>query len=229
MIKSGSGAFQLVVYTSAVGRQLRSDAREFHALGAGLAAIHRGLNDYVPVHPVSSLGRTQLLERPLELIMARVSTAPLRGSLERAVERLRPVLDGLSTLGPGYGVCHGDAHHGNTHIDDSGAITFFDFEDIVYGWRAYDWATAIWGTFGRGGNAELWDALVRGYNTVRPLDEDEGESIKFLIAARHIWWMGLHAATWGQWRRAWLDATFFDRSVELLGHICRDACGLSDV
>ncbi|MCB9434698.1 MAG: phosphotransferase [Ardenticatenaceae bacterium] len=42
-----------------------------------------------------------------------------------------------------FGLIHQDAHGGNFHVDDSGTITLFDFDDCAYMWYANDVAMVL--------------------------------------------------------------------------------------
>jgi len=95
---------------------------------------------------------------------------------------------------------------------------------VALGRRAYDLATLIWGTFGRGGKAEMWDAMVRGYASRRRLGEQEAGTVPLFVCLRQLWWMAFHARHWGRWRRPWLGSRFFVDASELLEFVANQSC-----
>jgi Ser/Thr protein kinase RdoA (MazF antagonist) len=65
-----------------------------------------------------------------------------------------------------YGLIHGDAHAGNFFLDD-GKLTFFDFDDAIYTWFAYDIATILFGA-------------VLGEHVEASRQAQEAEALRFL-------------------------------------------------
>jgi amicoumacin kinase len=58
-------------------------------------------------------------------------------------QELKRLLDGLPKNRDSYGLVHQDAHAGNLYVDDSGKITFFDFDDCAYSWYVNDIAIVL--------------------------------------------------------------------------------------
>lgn len=56
---------------------------------------------------------------------------------------LQSTLKTLEVDRDGYGLIHQDAHQGNFFVDESGKITFFDFDDCVYSWFVNDIALVL--------------------------------------------------------------------------------------
>ena len=127
------------------------------------------------------------------------------------------------------GVTHGDMHHLNAIKVGNGNIFLIDFEDIGWQWRVYDLATAIWGTFSRGGSAMVWNELINGYSYEHKLSQTEAMLIRYLIFARHLWWLGLYARNWEQWPSMYTKMQFFESGLDLLDMIAKDVCGLTEV
>ncbi len=66
---------------------------------------------------------------------------------QEIAERGAQLLGGFENLPvtkANYGLIHGDAHPGNFFIDDK-SLAFFDFDDAIYMWFAYDVATILFG------------------------------------------------------------------------------------
>lgn len=92
---------------------------------------------------------------------------------EPVAEKFRALVDSLRRLPTGpeeYGMVHQDAHGGNFFVAD-GKITLFDFDDVLYGWYAYDVAMAFFyilphdcvGAENLGFARSAFDQLLEGY------------------------------------------------------------------
>lgn len=227
-----SGRRQLVVYGLLQGHQPRMTPGAGERMGRLLAEFHAGADEVALAGSPPALDRPALLEEPLAWVRARL--APTQDDVDApspAVATLESVVIHLGRLwpeaaaGPGAcGIVHGDAHHLN-FLEHDERVALFDFELLATGWRVYDLATLIWGTFGRGGDAALWEAIVRGYSSQRRLDQDETRLMPVFVAVRQLWWLGFHARHWGRWRRPWLGPGFFEQGVGLLEFIAAETCG----
>lgn len=102
----------------------------------------------------------------------------------KIIEIGNDLLKGLESLPVNeniYGLIHGDAHAGNFFLDN-GRLTFFDFDDAIYMWFAYDIATILVGSV-LGAHVEetrqaqeaeakrFLPAFLEGYATMFPVDE----------------------------------------------------------
>ncbi len=115
--------------------------------------------------------------------------------------RLRACLSAcLTALGsipakkPFFGLCHGDTHTGNWLLWN-GAVRFLDFDHCGHMWRIHDLAVALWDAFSFSPGADvsaLSSALIGGYQTIRPLENDEKAALLPACALRHLWWAALH-------------------------------------
>ncbi len=124
------------------------------------------------------------------------------------------------------GITHGDMHHMNAIKASNGNMILIDLEDMGWQWRVYDLATAIWGTFGRGGGALIWNELITGYSSQHKLSKTEEMLIRYLIFARHLWWLGLYARNWELWPLGYTLRQFFEPGLELLEIIAKEVCVL---
>lgn len=95
-----------------------------------------------------------------------------------AAEKLRQITAYLMTLprdATSYGLIHQDAHPANFLVDDTGAITLFDFDDCVYSWYVYDIAMVVFYMMPFGQDPlpviqEFMPAFWRGYQRENTLD-----------------------------------------------------------
>ncbi|MGH2409330.1 MAG: phosphotransferase, partial [Chloroflexota bacterium] len=77
----------------------------------------------------------------------------LAGSLRERVRKLpASALD--------WGICHGDLHLANAHVDEEGTMTVFDFDLCGYGWRAMDLAVQRTVMRLHKRDESLWDAYL---------------------------------------------------------------------
>ena len=120
----------------------------------------------------------------------------------------RPVLDRLDSAlwlrlgayGTGadrYGLIHADMRLGNLLVDGS-KVTLIDFDDCGFCWFAYDFAAAI--SFHETNPAipALRSAWIEGYQSVRPLSQEDIGAIDSMIMLRRmalLAWIGSHADT----------------------------------
>jgi len=224
------GERHLALYRFLTGHQPRLTLETGLALGRLLAEFHVAAEIVGPPGTLPHLDRRALIEEPVASVKERLTSptgAETSMTLDSVVGFLARLWPEASSEPGAYGLVHGDSHHLN-FLEDDGRLALFDFELLARGWRAYDLATLIWGTFGRGGDAALWDAMVRGYSSVRRLGESEARTVPVFVALRQLWWLGFHARHWGRWRRPWLNPGFFDGGVELLQFIAAQACGYNE-
>jgi Ser/Thr protein kinase RdoA (MazF antagonist) len=128
----------------------------------------------------------------------------------------------LPRRAPEYGSCHGDHHGGNLHVDEGGALTLFDFDCYGYGWRAYDiavfrWSSGPWeaktSPAEKTKRTRRWNALVRGYEKVRPLSKAEMQAIDYFVVLRQIWLLGVHTQGAHAWGSGWIHDGYFDDNI----------------
>ncbi len=102
-------------------------------------------------HPVLTSGQRRLL----------IAT---RDALHAALERLgrHPAT---------FSMIHGDLHLRNLLIGPDG-LTVIDFDDAGFGWHQYDIAVALYYTARLREPATVESAFLRGYRSLRPLDEE---------------------------------------------------------
>lgn len=90
-------------------------------------------------------------------------------SQAKIIELAEQLLAGLEALPVNddiYGLIHGDAHAGNFFLHE-GKLTFFDFDDAIYMWFAYDIATILF-------------SAVLGEHVEASRQAQEAEALRFL-------------------------------------------------
>ena len=136
------GQFLATAFEKAPGGPLKAEdwTPELYVhYGQQIGAMHRLAQGY---QPTDSAWRRPDWDAVSDLDVA----AWLPESEARVLARyneLKAYLDRLPRAREHYGIIHQDAHRSNLFVDEQGQITFFDFDDCVYGWFAYDVAIVL--------------------------------------------------------------------------------------
>jgi 4-aminobutyrate aminotransferase-like enzyme len=182
-------------------------------LGRALRGFFHPAADYEILWDVTHLPKL----RPL---LTHLSDAPRKSQAERVLDRFQalvaPVLPGLRAQ-----VIHGDMSLDNVLLGDDLRVSgIVDFGDMTHAPLVCDLAVAIADVLhGRDDAIEAADALIRGYVSVTPLEDEEAGVLADLVAARlateitiTAWRQGLYpdnaayAASGEPGARAFLDA-----------------------
>jgi len=86
--------------------------------------------------------------------------------------------------------CHGDLHGGNAH-KKLNKIIFFDFDFSGYGLVSYDISVFRWGCI-IGKREWQWKYFIKGYKTIKKLDDKDLSSSLIFVAIRDLWIMHLY-------------------------------------
>jgi len=183
-----------------------------------LANIHQASNRFITDHPRHHFDLTFLLDDAIERIRPLLPSQAddASGVIETAADLVRTQIARMTRTEETYGIITGDFHGFNNHFTDANELTLFDFELCGYGWRAYDLATFLWNARSNTMPSELWEAVVQGYQSVRPLTEAERAAIPALIYARHIWLMGVHTRARERFGDAWLSEFYWTSRIQML-------------
>ena len=87
-------------------------------------------------------------------------------------------------------VCHGDLHGGNAN-KDLNIISFYDFDFCGYGFISYDISVFRWGCM-IGKRHHLWKDFIKGYKSVKVLNDTDLENTLLFVAIRDLWIMSLY-------------------------------------
>ena len=100
-------------------------------------------------------------------------------------------------------------------MTDDGRVTLFDFDHGGFGWRAYDLAVCM----GSGG-PEHREPRIAGYESVRPLTDQERELLPAFRKLNAVWDLGdvlAMRAAWGDDPEDQIGEEFAKRAEERLG------------
>lgn len=171
-IDTPMGRRYLVLFSWAPGAPSHDTHAKAFRVGATMAAIHVAADTFRTGHPRYRLDLSTLLQRhldKLELDCQRPSDVSL---VHRHIAEIRQRIADFDPGRTGWGIIHGDVQGLNFHFDGADRITFLDFDLCGYGWRAYEIAyyyTRI--------RKHLRGALIRGYESVRPLTVAEHDML----------------------------------------------------
>lgn len=186
--------------------------------GAGMARIHQASDSFQSQHPRGHQNLEWILDHSVRRIEAFLGDRRPEdlAFLHDLVVSIKQLAGNLPLSAPAYGIIGGDFHGGNHFITDDNTLTYFDFDVCGYGWRAYDLAVYWWSTKHSNAAAELWLAALEGYDSVRPLTEEERQALPALVKARQIWLMGTHTAYIDIVGDAWLGDGYWDSNFGYL-------------
>lgn len=185
------------------------DAKDAHRMGAFLAQIHNATASFTTSHKKTVRSEPKLVERmPYLLGMAREQPED-HAYLERAAQS---VLDGMAALDPKAvpsGACHGDLQCANVMQLTSGDLAVFDFSDCGDDPLAKDIAAFYWRNDFEGRPESINQAFVAGYDSVRPLSEEEKAAQPLFRLLRHL----LITATMAQYVNRIGPVRGFDKNI----------------
>lgn len=228
------GSRVAVLYTQAAGDPLNKHLtpESCKAYGDLLAKLHRGLDDVPEVTTFFGLLDVRdEMQTILRYLNGRVQIERF-GEIGRQLdEALHFTTAALTADGLHMGLCHGDVHDFNVHIDASGKLTLFDFEEFHIGWRAFDLATFLRvlimrheGGLGMMGGAEFessrmyqcWLSFLSGYDQVRPLAAVEHRAIYAFVPIRRVLEMGWVAKNARVFGSKTCRPKYFDRGIDFI-------------
>lgn len=118
-----------------------------------------------------------------------------------------------------YGLFHSDLNIHNILINDDDEIYILDFDDCGYGWFLYDIATAVMEYFDEELDCVL-SAILKGYEKVRKLSEEEKEEIPTFIIARKILRIGWIASHSDNDTVKAISPSYFEKTALLAKEYC---------
>jgi Ser/Thr protein kinase RdoA (MazF antagonist) len=98
-------------------------------------------------------------------------------------------IDALVAAGGNYGLIHADLVRENILISN-GKTQFIDFDDAGFGFRMYDFATALNRNRSEPHYELMKARLIEGYKSIRPLSFADENSIDLFLAVRDFSLLG---------------------------------------
>ncbi|HUW83599.1 MAG TPA: phosphotransferase [Phycisphaerae bacterium] len=160
------------------------------ALGRAVATLHDTADSLDQKYDLPVFDGVWVLNRMFPY--ARSYLSPRDYAYTRQLlERVTGLLHGLPTSLPHFGVCHRDLALSNIRQTEDGRITFFDFGDASYTWRAYELAALRERLPGDGAPCSASgrrDALLEGYSAIRAVPAGIPECIPALVLLGRLLW-----------------------------------------
>ncbi len=147
---------------------------------------------------------------------------PQLGQVERqqilkARAAIYRILSGYGKDPSTYSLIHADLHPGNLLIHGD-QLHVIDFDDAGFGWHQYELAVALYRYQQHPHFDTIHDALIRGYRSVRAIDDAAVARIPMFMLIRALVWLGwIH-------ERPELDHT--ESVPDLITHACTQAAEL---
>jgi len=107
----------------------------------------------------------------------------------------RKVLSSIPKTAPDYGLIHCDFLPENLLVDAQDKIHLIDFDDAGFGYHMFDIATSVFWFMGDESFDEIVAEFLAGYESVRPLSEEQKELLPWFLLIRGIVYLG-----WAQTR-----------------------------
>ncbi len=165
-------------------------------LGAALAWLHDSTDSLAPEYQLPTINCELAFDVRLPFTKAFLEN-PEYSYLKEVANRIRPQLEELPTESPNFGLCHADLVLSNVRLNGDGGITFFDFGNVAYTWRAYELAVVRWslGNCDKQNLSQCWEAFLGGYASVRALPFGLHELLPALLILRQMMFLGGNCAT----------------------------------
>ncbi len=226
-VQAAEGLCYMVLFTAAQGNNPKMDHRKSLQYGKLVARIHKVTDRYPRDSRRFELNCEHLIDAPLlaiESFLNHTREPDAEYLMDVGGALKKKVLSRLSAKGPEFGVCHGDHHGGNVHLDKDGNMTLFDFDCYGYGYRSYDIAVFLWCRTGfsdwsaktKCKRTRLWRSFLDGYMEVRNLTDTELQCAYDFVPIRHIWLMGLHMTGSDTWGRHWINDDYVKNNVDFI-------------
>ena len=209
VLKNGA-AWMLMPYVE--GNWLSSDYESLFALGKIQAQLHE-IPSPDNIHPSFSMG--------LELWKKMFDLAEQQNLDSEFIDLLKMEMDtlqgGLFDSLP-QGIIHGDLFPDNV-LESNGEISaVLDFEEVCTGPKAFDLVMSFVGFGWENGDPieERWTALLQGYESIRPLSNNE----KMALCDLHRY-ATLSIAAWRYWKFVMLmpPSENTNRYLEMVGRL----------
>lgn len=112
-----------------------------------------------------------------------------RGLLQAARQEARLELRRYGRAQENFGMIHADLIPDNLLIDD-GKLQLIDFDDAGFGWHMFELATSLYFCQDDPNFSQIRDALLRGYDSVKPLTTADRDSLSMFLALRGMTYLG---------------------------------------
>ncbi len=172
------------------------DEDQLFVMGQKMAQIHLLSNDFQTDQERRPMDLIYLVDEPVERLKQFWAGKEDRRlelfltSAEEARVGIMSLLDNEQTTDDSWGPIGGDFHPANTHFDESGEPTFYNFDLCGPGWRAYDIASFLLNANLINQPSDRSESFFAGYYSKRPLSTNEHLAIAPFLILRRLWLAG---------------------------------------
>lgn len=164
------------LFSFAEGNSIEGINRELaFTFGTWIARLHMTSDDFKSDYHRCNLNVDHLVIQPIEEIERAAESLGIahpslfNGYVNDLIERFK-----IFPNDPGiFGFIHGDLNLSNIHYSKNTGFTFFDFDHCAFGWRIHDLAV-VQLCYPK----EIFEAVLKGYESVRRLQSIEIDSLK---------------------------------------------------
>ena len=89
-----------------------------------------------------------------------------------------------------YGLIHADTLPENFLLDRDGTVRIIDFDDGGFGWHMFEFATAMFFSFGEGYFDDLLNAMIEGYRQHRDISDEQLSKLTLFLFLRGLTYLG---------------------------------------
>lgn len=208
VFRTEEGERCLVAFEYIDGQALTLDTMQAVAYGHLLAQLHQSSDAFTFQSPRFLLDVEHLIDEPLRhLERAFGHHGEDMSHIRQQATLAAAVLPTLTKTAPFYGLCHGD-HFGNVLQTADHSLVMIDFDGCGLGYRVYDivqfyWALKLrmpaWRERFVDSDTALWQAFLRGYQSVRVLHEAEWQAMPAMLFIRSVWGLALQPHNEQHW------------------------------
>jgi Ser/Thr protein kinase RdoA (MazF antagonist) len=210
-LDAAEGSRRYALFSFAEGRPVYPPPpAQARVLGAAVARLHEAMSGFQGAPPAADLELDGLLHGSVATLEAaagprRPDDIAFLHALAADLGRALRGFDTLSRHGGAHGIVGEHFTGTNNHWTGDGTPVFFSFSACGRGWRALDVASFLWVTWLYGVAAEVWDAYLAGYESVRVLSEVERQALPELAKLKMLQTMAFHTSL-----TRWMGAAFQD-------------------
>lgn len=162
--------------------------KEAEALGAAIASFHAAaepFKDYIPKPNIVRSAKTEVTQAAGRIVnpLNIPNEAAYLGSLAATAHQFLQLRKKVVTRDLPKGVVHFDTNPGNVLFDENGAVTLLDIDQAKNASLIVDIANAAYyfAVSKEGINHQVISSIVSGYETQRPLTEQEHQTIPDML------------------------------------------------
>jgi Ser/Thr protein kinase RdoA (MazF antagonist) len=196
LVVASEGSRPILLFEEAPPALPREPSPEqMECLGKAVARLHDVADADASLYDLPSFDLEAVETERVPHIL-RFATEEDSALMQAAIRWIRPQLAEIPRRAPEWGICHGDLVLSNVREGADG-VSLFDFGSVARTYRGFDLAVIYWslGRREREKQDARWQALLRGYESIRPRPEELEARLPAFLALRELAFLGGSAAT----------------------------------